>query len=54
MRDTSCHLEPGLVPKPDPLASIGRYRDRWNRTIMANRYASQEEAMATENNDRPR
>jgi hypothetical protein len=39
-RDTSCHLEPGLVPKPDPLASIARFRDRWNQTIMASRYAS--------------
>jgi subtilisin family serine protease len=40
VRDTSCHLESGLVPKPDPLASIAKYRDRWNRAILANKYAS--------------
>ncbi|HXU82336.1 MAG TPA: hypothetical protein VN914_13130, partial [Polyangia bacterium] len=40
MRDTSCHLEPGLEPKPDPLASIARYRERWNKTILSSRYAS--------------
>jgi hypothetical protein len=40
VRDTSCHLEPGLAPKPDPLASIDKYRDRWNKTIFANHYAT--------------
>jgi subtilisin family serine protease len=40
VRDTSCHLEPGVVAKPDPLASIARFRDRWNKTILASRYAS--------------
>jgi subtilisin family serine protease len=40
VRDTSCHLEQGLVPKPDPLASIDKYRERWNATILASKYAS--------------
>jgi hypothetical protein len=40
VRDTSCHLEPGLEAKPDPLASIARFRDRWNKAILGNRYAS--------------
>jgi hypothetical protein len=40
LRDSSCHLEPGLEAKPDPLAAVGRLRERWNRAILASRHAS--------------
>jgi hypothetical protein len=40
VRDTNCRLEPGIEPKPDPLASVARYRDRWNNAIRNSRYAS--------------
>jgi subtilisin family serine protease len=38
-RDDRCHLEAGVVDKPDPLARIARYRDRWNDIIRNNQYA---------------
>jgi subtilisin family serine protease len=40
VKDTTCHLIPGVDPKPDPLAPVARYRDRWNRAIKANQFAS--------------
>jgi hypothetical protein len=40
VRDTLCHLEPGLEAKRDPLAPIARLRARWNSVILSNRYAN--------------
>jgi subtilisin family serine protease len=40
VRDTSCHLVPGVQPKPDPLASVARYRARWNDAIHAGVFAT--------------
>jgi hypothetical protein len=41
VRDTSCHLVPGVQPKPDPLASVAQYRARWNNMVHTNQFASQ-------------
>src|SRR5262245_38558684 len=38
--DTSCHLVPGIDAKPDPLAAVARYRQRWNNMIRGQRYGS--------------
>jgi subtilisin family serine protease len=40
VRDSRCHLSTGVEPKPDPLAPVARYRDRWNGTIRGNKFAS--------------
>jgi subtilisin family serine protease len=36
--DTSCHLRDGISDKPDPLASVRRYRDRWNQMLRSQRW----------------
>lgn len=36
--DESCGLKPGIVAKPDPLAAVARYRDRWNGMIRGQRF----------------
>jgi subtilisin family serine protease len=40
VRDSSCHLVPGVQPKPDPLAPVELYRGRWNSAIHASQFAS--------------
>lgn len=40
VRDTHCRLRAGVEPKPDPLGSIARYRERWNGVILAGKPAS--------------
>ncbi len=37
LRDERCRLQPGLVDKPDPLASIARFKDRWNKMVAADK-----------------
>lgn len=32
-RDDSCRLRPGIAPKSDPLASVARFRGRWNAAM---------------------
>jgi hypothetical protein len=39
--DNSCQLSPGISAKSDPLASIAKYKTRWNAMILANQYANQ-------------
>ena len=34
--DDSCHLRPGIAGKADPMASIAKYKQRWNQMIRAN------------------
>src|SRR6185436_5544407 len=36
-RDESCHLQPGIPPKPDPLADVSTYRPAWNRLVEQQR-----------------
>jgi hypothetical protein len=36
LADDSCHLVEGISKKPDPLASIARYRNRWNAAMRNN------------------
>jgi hypothetical protein len=36
----SCHLVPGISAKPDPLASVRAYRDRWNAMLRGQRYGN--------------
>jgi Subtilase family len=38
--DDSCRLKSGITSKPDPLAAIAKYRDRWNAMIRANQVES--------------
>lgn len=38
--DDSCHLKPGISGKPDPMASIAKYKQRWNQMIRANQTGS--------------
>jgi hypothetical protein len=38
-RDELCRLDRGVAAKPDPLASVFRYRDRWNRMLANNQLA---------------
>jgi subtilisin family serine protease len=33
--DDSCDLQPGIDAKPDPLASVARFRDRWNNMVRS-------------------
>ena len=35
-RDESCHLQPGISHKTDPLASVARFRSRWNAAMKNN------------------
>ena len=35
-RDDSCHLLPGISHKSDPLASVARFRTRWNAAVKNN------------------
>ena len=39
--DNSCQLSPGISAKSDPLASIAKYKTRWNAMIRANQYTKQ-------------
>jgi hypothetical protein len=35
-RDDSCHLLPGISHKTDPLASVARFKARWNAALKSN------------------
>ena len=34
-RDNTCHLRPGIIAKSDPLASVERFRARWNAALKS-------------------
>lgn len=38
VQDDWCRVEPGIVPKTDPLPTIAHLRDRWNRAIRSGTY----------------
>jgi subtilisin family serine protease len=40
MPDDSCHLDQGVSAKSDPLASIARYKARWNQMIQRNQFVN--------------
>jgi len=36
--DDSCHLDPGVSAKPDPLPGIAKYRQRWNDALRKQQF----------------
>jgi hypothetical protein len=41
VQDESCHLREGVDPKPDPLANVSRFRERWNSMLLQQRTGAQ-------------
>ncbi len=39
--DDSCHLRLGISSKPDPLAAVAKYKQRWNQMVRANQVGGQ-------------
>lgn len=39
--DQSCQLHEGIDAKPDPLAGVARYRQRWNSMLRSNKFSRQ-------------
>jgi hypothetical protein len=39
--DQSCHLTAGISGKPDPLASVGQFKSRWNEMVRENKTIDQ-------------
>jgi hypothetical protein len=39
VKDDSCHITEGVTKKPDPMPSIAKYQDRWNKAIKNNQLA---------------